>query len=169
MKIILSVGIIVMLSLQSCSSLRTDCGMMGYDHASIMESEKITIDTLLNEWHRDVATFKLKSYFEKMDSSFIFLGTDPKERGSKDEFYSFCKPYFKKKSTWDFKTLWRNIYFSDDGKTAWFEEQLDTWMEECRGSGVLIKRNGKWKLTHYNLTVLIENEKVKSFIKLRQD
>ena len=53
-------------------------------------------------------------------------------------------------------------------KTAWFEESLDTWMKECRGSGVLVYENASWKLSHYNLTVLIENEKVGKFIKLKE-
>lgn len=132
-------------------------------------SSKKEVNEILNTWHQDVIEFKLDSYFDVMDDSFIFLGTDPKERWSKEEFYGFCKPYFEKKSTWNFKPLWRNIYFSEDGKTAWFEEQLTTWMEECRGSGVLVYKNNEWKLVHYNLTVLIENEKVKSFIELRKE
>jgi len=136
--------------------------------ASEIVISKLEVDNLLNTWHKDVINFNLESYFGLMDNDFIFLGTDPKERWSKDEFYGFCKPYFEKKSTWSFKPLWRNIYFSEDGKTAWFEEQLKTWMEECRGSGVLVLKNNQWKLIHYNLTVLIENEKVKSFIELRR-
>lgn len=132
-------------------------------------SSKKEVNEILNTWHQDVIEFKLDSYFDVMDDSFIFLGTDPKERWSKEEFYGFCKPYFEKKSTWNFKPLWRNVYFSEDGKTAWFEEQLTTWMEECRGSGVLVYKNNEWKLVHYNLTVLIENEKVKSFIELRKE
>jgi hypothetical protein len=41
-------------------------------------------------------------------------------------------------------------------------------MDECRGSGVFQKVEGEWKLYHYNLTVLIENEKMDKFIKLRK-
>ncbi|MCC7453340.1 MAG: nuclear transport factor 2 family protein, partial [Crocinitomix sp.] len=73
-----------------------------------------------------------------------------------------------RKSTWDFKTNWRNWYFSSDQTVAWFEESLATQMEECRGSGVLIKENGFWKIAHYNLAVVIENEKMQKFIKLRR-
>ncbi len=51
---------------------------------------------------------------------------------------------------------------------AWFDEDLDTWMKGCRGSGILEKQKGEWKLVYYNLTVLIENEKIKEFIKLRE-
>jgi hypothetical protein len=168
MRIILSVFIIGV-CLQSCSNFQTTKGNNDYGTVSKKQINEIIIDTLLNNWHQDVSNFNLKSYFEKLDSSFIFLGTDPNERWTKNQFYVFCKPYFEKKTTWNFKPLWRNVYFSEDGKTAWFEEQLDTWMDECRGSGVLIYRDNKWRLTHYNLTVLIENEKVQSFIDLRKE
>lgn len=131
-------------------------------------NETATLNLLIDKWHRDVAEFKFDDYFGFMDSTFIFLGTDPTERWTKDEFAGFCEPFFEKKSTWDFKTNWRNWYLSEDGKTAWFEESLDTQMDECRGSGVLVQKNGQWKIAHYNLTVLIENEKMDKFLKLRK-
>jgi len=31
----------------------------------------------------------------------------------------------------------------------------------------LVKEKGEWKLVYYNLTVLVENEKMKEFIQLR--
>jgi hypothetical protein len=40
-------------------------------------------------------------------------------------------------------------------------------MRSCRGSGILILEKGEWTLVYYNLTVLIENEKIKEFIELR--
>ena len=42
-------------------------------------------------------------------------------------------------------------------------------MRGCRGSGILEKSKGDWKISYYNLTVLIENEKIKSFIELRDE
>ena len=128
----------------------------------------LQLNNLMNKWHKDVALGLLDDYFSFMDESFYFLGTDPSERWSKEDFYKFCKPYFDKKETWHFIPNWRNWYFSQDGQTAWFEESLDTWMEECRATGVVVKVNGEWKIVHYNLTVLIENEKMDKFIKLRQ-
>lgn len=129
-------------------------------------AQEMTI--ILEKWHNDVAIFDYDSYFNFMSNEFIFLGTDPEERWTKDQFSAYCKPYFARKSTWDFKTNWRNWYFSEDHKVAWFEESLETKMDECRGSGVLIKTNEGWKIAHYNLTVLIENEKMKKFLKLRR-
>lgn len=132
------------------------------------KDDKTSMSVHMDKWHNDVAVFDYKAYFEFMSKGFIYLGTDPSERWSKTTFSEFCKPYFERKSTWNFKTNWRNWYFSDDQSTAWFEESLTTQMEECRGSGVLKKVNGVWKIAHYNLTVLIENKKMKKFIKLRR-
>jgi hypothetical protein len=126
------------------------------------------LDDKMNQWHKDVATFNLDDYFGFMHDSFIFLGTAPGERWEKDAFYEFSKPYFEKKSTWDFKVIDRYWYYSKDKKIAWFEEDLETWMEDCRGSGVLVYEQDRWQLVHYNLTVLIENEKIQDFISLRQ-
>lgn len=128
----------------------------------------IEMDSLMDKWHRDVGIFDYEAYFGFMGDDFIFLGTDPGERWTKTEFAAFSKPYFDNKSTWLFTKKWRNWYFSEDYSMAWFEESLDTWMEECRGSGVLKKINGEWKIVHYNLSVVIENEKMKKFIKLRR-
>lgn len=150
-------------------SLLFSCGTTKNSVSKVVGQNPDKINSVMDTWHEDVINSDLDSYFNVMGESFIFLGTDPKERWSKDEFYKFCKPYFDKKTTWNFTPLWRNVYFSEDGKTAWFEEQLTTWMEECRGSGVLVFKNNEWKLVHYNLTVLIENDKVKSFIELRKE
>ena len=132
------------------------------------DSRSKKINDIMNNWHLSATEAELDDYFGVMHPEFIFLGTDPSERWTKIDFYNFCEPYFDEGKTWDFKINWRNVYFSKDRKTAWFEESLDTWMKESRGSGVLIYENGNWKLIHYNLTVLIENEKMKKFLKLRK-
>ena len=103
-----------------------------------------------------------------MDASFIFLGTAPGERWNKEDFSKFSKPYFDKGKAWDFKCIKRDWVIKKRSKVIWFDEILDTWMDSCRGSGILIKRKGKWKLVYYNLTVLIENDKMQKFIDLRK-
>lgn len=125
------------------------------------------VDLLVDEWHLAASNADFESYFGWMKENFVFLGTAPGERWTKEEFASFSKPYFDKGSAWDFKASNRHWEFSKNGKIAWFDEDLDTWMRGCRGSGILIKKRGKWKIAYYNLTVLIENEKMDSFIKLR--
>jgi hypothetical protein len=125
------------------------------------------LDKLVDAWHLAASNASFDSYFEVVTDDFVFLGTAPGERWTKDQFAAFSKPYLDKGKAWDFKASNRNWNYSSNGKTAWFDEDLDTWMRGCRGSGVLVKKKGKWKIAYYNLTVLIENEKMKSFIELR--
>ena len=125
------------------------------------------LDKLVDARHLAASNASFDSYFEVVTDDFVFLGTAPGERWTKDQFAAFSKPYFDKGKAWDFKASNRKWNYSSNGKTAWFDEDLDTWMRGCRGSGVLVKKKGKWKIAYYNLTVLIENEKMKSFIELR--
>lgn len=127
------------------------------------------LNTLIDSWHLAASKADFNTYFSKVSSDFVFLGTAPGERWEKAEFESFCKPYFDKGKAWDFIPSNRNWNFADKGKFAFFDEDLATWMEGCRGSGICTKINGEWKIIYYNLTVLIENEKIKSFISLRKE
>ena len=70
----------------------------------------------------------------------------------------WAKPYFDKGKAWNFTSLKRNITFSADGKYAWFDELLDTQMKICRGSGVLEKIGGKWKIRQYVLSMTVPND-----------
>ena len=128
---------------------------------------KVELNKFMDDWHTAASQANFDGYFGPMDDSFIFLGTAPGERWTKEEFSTFSKPYFDKGHAWDFKASNRTWMFSKNKKMAWFDEDLDTWMRGCRGSGILKKVKGKWTLVYYNLTVLIENEKVKEFIELR--
>lgn len=137
--------------------------------SSSFTKENTDLDTLVDEWHLAAAKADLKSYTDFMDESFVFLGTAPEERWDKSTFISFCKPYFDKGKAWDFKATKRHWNFSKDKKTAWFDETLDTWMRDCRATGILLKTKNGWKITHYNLHVLIENEKIDAFLELRKN
>jgi hypothetical protein len=125
------------------------------------------LNGMMESWHLAATNADYDAYFGLMDESFVFLGTADGERWGKAEFSEFSKPYFDKGKAWSFKASNRKWNFSKNKKVAWFDEDLDTWMRACRGSGVLEKKNGVWKLVYYNLTVLIENEKIKAFIELR--
>lgn len=129
----------------------------------------VQLNSLMDTWHINATNVKFIEYFDVTTEDFVFLGTAPGERWTKKEFMDFSKPYFDKGKAWDFQPLSRNWIFSEDKKTAWFDEYLNTWMNTCRGSGVCVKKNGKWKLAYYNLTVLIENEKMPDFLKLREN
>lgn len=130
-------------------------------------SEKETISTVLNNWHKAASDANFDNYFNAMADESVFIGTDATENWNKTEFMAFAKPYFDKGKAWHFTPLERNIYLSEDRKTAWFDELLDTQMKICRGSGVLQKINDEWKIKHYVLSMTIPNENTKEVIEIK--
>ena len=132
-------------------------------------STEISLNKLIDQWHLDASIPNFQRYFDVTTDDFIFLGTAPGERWNKNQFKAFAKPYFDAGKAWDFKASNRHWVFSENKKIAWFDEDLSTWMNSCRGSGIFVKEGKNWKLAYYNLTVLIENEKIQEFIKLRQN
>ncbi|THV60758.1 hypothetical protein EK417_08675 [Chryseobacterium candidae] len=124
------------------------------------EKEKSEITTMLDTFNAMAAKADYIAYFNLFAEESTFIGTDATEIWDKKAFMVWAKPYFDKKKTWNFKALKRNIYFSKDGKLAWFDELLDTQMKICRGSGVVEKINGSWKVKQYVLSMTVPNEVV---------
>lgn len=135
--------------------------------SQITNTEQIAVNKLIDTWHEAAANADFKSYFNCMSENSIFIGTDATENWSEKEFEAYAKPHFDKGKAWNFKTLKRNIYFSTDKKTAWFDELLDTQMKICRGSGILIKVKNEWKIAHYVLSISIPNELSNEVVKLK--
>ncbi|NHN27077.1 nuclear transport factor 2 family protein [Flavobacterium jejuense] len=131
------------------------------------DKETATINILLDNWHKAAATTNFDGYFNVMAEESIFIGTDATENWDKKAFITFAKPYFDKGKAWNFTPLERHIFFSKDGKTAWFDELLDTQMKICRGSGVLVKENKTWKIKHYVLSMTIPNDTSNEVIKIK--
>ena len=134
-------------------------------------NQESKINLILDNWHQAAAEANFNSYLNAMTDDAIYIGTDATENWNKPAFIQFAKPYFDKGKAWGFTKLERNIYFSLDKKTAWFDELLNTQMKICRGSGVLVvDKNGNWKIKHYVLSMTIPNDhtdevvKIKSFI-----
>lgn len=129
-------------------------------------SDETKVNTLLDNWHQAAAKADEETFFGAMTADGIYLGTDGTERWERDELRKWSKFAFERESAWDFTPSNRTIYFSDNQKMAWFEESLATWMGPCRGSGVLVKQGGEWKIKHYNLSVLLPNDLVHCFVHL---
>lgn len=130
-------------------------------------TEKTNINKIIDSWHVAAAKADFTTYFGLMTSNGVFIGTDPTENWQNQDFRKFSKPFFDKGKAWNFTSLERNIYFSKDHKTAWFDELLSTQMKICRGSGTLQKENGVWKIAHYVLSMTIPNENTDAVIKLK--
>lgn len=148
----------------SIFTIATTTFIVNKEKAIDPKTEKKVINTLLDDWHLAAAKADFNGYFGKIAEDGIYIGTDATENWDKKAFIAFSKPYFDKGKAWDFKALERNIYFSKDGKTAWFDELLDTWMKACRGSGVLEKQGNEWKIKHYVLSMTVPNDAIKEVL-----
>ncbi len=124
------------------------------------DKEKDEISKMLDGFNTAAAKADFTTYFNYFADESSFIGTDATEIWDKKAFMVWAKPYFDKKTTWNFTSLKRNIYFSRDGKLAWFDELLDTQMKICRGSGVVEKINGQWIIRQYVLSMTVPNEVV---------
>lgn len=134
-----------------------------------LERAETEINTLLDAWHEAAATADEEVFFGTMHPRAIYLGTDKTERWTRDELQAWAGKYFERDTAWAFTPLERHLNYSRDGKTAWFDEQLDTWMGVCRGSGVLTREQQGWTLRHYNLSMTIDNDVVDGVIRLHQE
>ena len=133
----------------------------------VHSNDKEAISKTLNDWHKAAAKTQFDTYFSLMTDDAIFIGTDATENWNKEAFKTYSKPYFDKGKAWNFTSIERNIFLSEDKKMAWFDELLDTQMKICRGSGVLKKENGKWKIAHYVLSIAIPNDTADEVIQLK--
>lgn len=132
---------------------------------------KAVINDQLEAWHKAATDTDFEMYFSLMTQDAVFIGTDAEENWQRDAFMAFAKPYFDKGKAWDFKTLERNIYFGgsqENPTTAWFDELLDTQMGICRGSGVVERIDGTWKIAHYVLSIAVPNEDVEALTKMKK-
>lgn len=118
----------------------------------------LPVATVLDDWHLAAAQADEARYFGHLAEGAVFLGTDATERWTKAQFQAWAHPFFARGKAWSFKATRRAITFSGDGNTAWFDEDLATPnLGPCRGSGVLSREAGGWKLRQYNLSVPIPN------------
>jgi ketosteroid isomerase-like protein len=125
-------------------------------------SAEAAVAAVLDDWHAAAAAADEKRYFGQFAPDAVFLGTDATERWTVEEFRHYAHPYFAKGKAWSFKAVERHVSFSPDRSVAWFDELLDTPnLGPARGSGVLLRVRGAWKIAHYDLSVPIPNELMK--------
>lgn len=132
-----------------------------------IDAEKIKIAAMLDSFNVAAANSDYNLYFSFFTPDATFIGTDANENWSKDSFMVWAKPYFDRKKTWNFTSLQRNIYFRNHPDIAWFDELLNTRMKICRGSGVVVKTDNRWRLQQYVLSMTIPNETTDSVIEIK--
>lgn len=118
------------------------------------------VGEVLDAWHAAAARADEAAYFGLMAEDAVFLGTDATERWSKAAFRAYAHPHFAKGKAWRFRALRRVVLFSADGELAWFDEDLATEkLGPARGSGVLRREQGGFRIVHYNLALTVPNDR----------
>ena len=114
--------------------------------------------SVLDDFHQAASVADGDRYFGHFAENAIFMGTDISERWTLDEFKAYAEPHFGEGKGWTYLPRRRNIYMSEGGDTAWFDEILvNATFGDTRGSGVLVKRDGHWKVAQYHLTLPVPN------------
>ena len=151
--------IVLLVIMAACSSFSI--------YRSQSDKEKDKINIVLDNWHKAAAEAQFDTYFNLMTADAIFIGTDAAENWNKTQFQAFAKPFFDRGKAWSFTAIERHIFFDKSGKTAWFDELLNTQMKICRGSGILVKVGNDWKIKHYVLSMTIPNHNVTEVVKIK--
>ena len=137
------------------------------DNSEQCTNDKESINRMLNHWHEAATEASFNKYFSFFSTTAIYIGTDITERWTVQEFKDFAKPYFDRGTAWDFKKTRRTITMAPFSKNlAWFDEDLETWMGPCRGSGVAVLTNTGWKIQHYVLSVAVPNDKIQDYLRV---
>ena len=125
------------------------------------------VETVLNQLHAAAAKADGKTYFSLFAPEAVFLGTDATERWPLEEFRTYAMKRFATGTGWTYSVTTRHVDFSPSSDVAWFDELLDNKKYgTCRGTGVLRRVDGHWKISQYHLTIPIPNDLTPSVAKM---
>lgn len=123
------------------------------------EAADEAVAAALDAFHTAASEADGDRYFALFAEDGVFLGTDATERWTVEQFKAYALPFFEQGRGWTYLPTERHVYVSDDGTTAWFDERLsNASLGDTRGTGVLVLRDGDWKVAQYNLTIPVPNE-----------
>ena len=125
----------------------------------------VSVAETLDAFHAAAAVADLDAYLSLTTEEVVFLGTDGSERWQGQAFRDFVQSNFEVGRGWVYTPVSRNVILSPDGNTAWFDEALrHKSLGRCRGSGVMVKSAGGWRVAQYNLSVPVPNEMVEQVV-----
>lgn len=126
------------------------------DHSA----DEAAITAVLDDFHDAAARADKDRYLDHFTDDGVFLGTDEWERWPlKPDFTDYVAMRFEG-GGWSYHSEDKVIAFSKDGSVAWFDETSISNSNggRFRGSGVLEKQDGTWKIAQYVLSFLVYNE-----------
>ncbi|WP_189408359.1 nuclear transport factor 2 family protein [Alteromonas halophila] len=125
---------------------------------STCQASEKAVNEVLDSVHHSAAKANAEHYFSLFSADAVFIGTDASEVWTVSEFKDYAMPHFNKGTGWTYHPYNRHVYFSDDGDVAWFDELLrNDKLGITRGTGVLEKKEGNWKVMQYHLAIPVPN------------
>ena len=129
-------------------------------HTASLNVEKQKIGELVDGLHQSASQADLTAYLGAFTKNGVFMGTDDWERWTRPvTLDNYVKERFKGGVGWTYRSVERHINMAKSGDVAWFDEIIvsEKW-GRFRGTGVVLKQQGSWKLSHYSMSVLVANE-----------
>lgn len=126
------------------------------------------IGAVIDDFHDAAAHGDKARYLGHMTENGVFMGTDEWERWPKNpDFTEYVGSRFNDGNGWNYRSVEREIQIADSGDIAWFDEVLFSEQNgRFRGTGVLVRQDGTWKIAHYAMSFLILNENWPEVIEL---
>ena len=139
--------------------------------ASNNDTELDAINKVLDDFHDAAAHGDKQRYLDHFTEDGVFLGTDEWERWPKHpDFTDYVESRFKDGVGWNYKSVERAVSISASSDIAWFDEVLFSGQNgRFRGTGVLARQDGRWKVAHYAMSFLILNENWDEVIELTRN
>ena len=120
-------------------------------------ADQSAIHQMLDQFHERASQADFEGYFALYHPEGVFIGTDAEERWDLEAFKAYAKPHFDEGKGWTYRVLERHL--AGEGEIRWFDELLwNDWLGPCRGSGVVARVNGEWRVRHYVLSLAVPNE-----------
>ena len=136
--------------------------------ATAAHHEEAAIGKVLDDFHDAAAHGDRDRYLSHMTEDAVFMGTDEWERWPKNpDFVDYVDSRFRDGSGWSYRSVERQVNVSPSGDVAWFDEVVYSETNgRFRGTGVLVKQGGDWKIAHYAMSFLVFNENWQDVIEL---
>lgn len=128
--------------------------------AQAQDSDEAAVGKALDELHASASRADA-GYFDLFTPDAVFIGTDAEERWSIADFKKTYGAYFAQGKGFTYVPRVRHVTITTEPCrcVAWFDELLDAQKYgTSRSTGVLVKRDGGWKIAQYALTFPIPND-----------
>jgi len=133
--------------------------MLAAAGANSADGDVAAIESVLNDFHDAAAKADFDRYFGHFTENAVFFGTAPGERWTVEEFKRYARSRFEAGGGWSYTMRERHIFTAPGEDTAWFDEVVESdHYGRCRGSGVLVRTGGRWRISQYNLTIPVPND-----------